>query len=103
MLLLSELERASVAAPFLSDEAFRALARWMTRAGITKPSRWMAIYRAATRTTQGVVRVYTGQAAPARHAPAHRPQVTQHQAPVSRGNTALAHQPQADDDTWEEF
>ncbi|MBP9231303.1 MAG: chemotaxis protein, partial [Phenylobacterium sp.] len=51
----------------------------------------------------GAPQAARAQAAPARHAPAHRPQVTQHHAPVSRGNTALAHQPQADDDTWEEF
>ena len=35
------------------------------------------------------------------HAPARAPE--RYSRPQSRGATALAHQPQADDDSWEEF
>ena len=79
-------EESTAASRVLADEA-EELARLVGRFRVTGGA---AVSRAAP-------------AAPARHAPAHRPQTTQHHAPVSRGNTALAHQPQADDDTWEEF
>ncbi|MDO8377346.1 methyl-accepting chemotaxis protein [Phenylobacterium sp.] len=81
-------EESTAASRVLADEA-EELARLVGRFRVSGGT------QAASRAPE------RQHAAPARHAPAPRSQAQY--APATRGNTALAQQPQAEDDSWEEF